>query len=466
MNHHPSRKSRFGVFLAIFAAVAQAASQAEEQPAASFESQAQPALPVSGAPKVLPRRHEFLDIGKAAQEDLFHHYWNQKNNQLLIMYHGVPTADYPRQTTLWDVCMLALPTYDMLEATHDDLYQQRLAGLWEFVKSNFTFDQLTGNFGKAPNLALDDTGWAAMLYMTCYKATGDKYALKVVKAQIKAAFDYYKDQDTANGLWYSKVPPSQGGDASTRFKSIYTVGIVGASLDYTIATGDAELLPDTLKIYTWMETHLRRDKDITFPGGLATGGDLVISVKDHLYWVDFGEGCIGTKDPTVVTGPMGGSRPQSIREAGSVSALFGNMGMAVIQARLYKLTGDAKYLKLALETVRALNDSPLYNHQGVYVNDRDAGTNATFAGAWVREVLLLPGTTTHDDERIFGTARSIAEKCRTKDGYWNPEWAGGEVWRSNWLTATPQHKWTVNMSMITGNTVCMMTAAALLESLK
>lgn len=409
---------------------------------------------------------EFLELGKAAQQDLFNNYWDQKRNRVLVMYHGVPAANRARQTTLWDVCMLALPTYTMWEATHDDIYKTRLAGLWEFVKENFTFEQMTTNYGSAPNLALDDAGWVAMTIMTCYKATGDPYALKVAKAQMAGTFNYYKDGDAANGLWYSKKPPSHGGDASTRIKSVYGVGIISASLEYTIATGDAELIPDTMKVYDWMESHLRRDKDVTYHGGLSNGGDLVLSVKDNLYWNDFGEGYIGAKDSTVTTGPMGGRRPSDIHEAGSVSSLFGNMGMAVIQARLYKLTREPRYLKLAIETVRALNDSPHYSNNGVYVNDRDAGTDSTFAGAWVKEVLTLPGATKQDRERMFVTARSIADKCRTRDGFWNPEWSGGDAWRSKWLTATPQHKRTVNMSMITGNTVCMTTAAALLESLK
>jgi hypothetical protein len=380
------------------------------------------------------------------------------------MWHGIPAADRPKQTTLWDVVMLAEPTYRMWRATKDEAYRQRLVGIWAFVKDNFTFEQLTSGFGHAPNLALDDTGWAAMLFMICYDATGDKYALDVVKAQIKGAYEYYKDGELANGLWYPKTPPTHGGDASTRFKALYTVGILSAALEYCQKTGDSELLPDTLAIYQWMETHLRRDRNVTYRGGLRSGGDLIVTVTDNLYWANFGEG-LGDPKSLVATGPPAANRPDSVQEAGSVSALYGNMGMGVVQARLYQLTGDRKYLKLALETVRALNDSPLYSNQGVYLNDRDAGDDAIFAGAWVEEVLTLPGATKQDAERIFTTARSIQAKCRTKDGYWNPEWAGGDAWRSKWLTASAQHKRSVQMAMITGNTVCMITAAALLESM-
>jgi hypothetical protein len=111
----------------------------------------------------------------------------------------------------------------------------------------------------------------------------------------------------------------------------------------------------------------------------------------------------------------------------------------------------------AVETLRAFNDNPLYNHNGVYVNDRDAWANAMFIGPWVRRVLSLPGVTDFDRQRIFDTATSIARYCRTEEGYWKAGWSGGTTW-------DPHISYTQIMTSAT--TVNMLTAAALLESME
>jgi len=99
-------------------------------------------------------------------------------------------------------------------------------------------------------------------------------------------------------------------------------------LDAYRATGD-EVAPNRAKAIVdnayarWMEGHLLR--------------------SDNLYWCGYD-----------ASGPVGANRPNDIHEAGSVSFLGGNMGMGVIHAMLFQLTGDDKYRQRAVRTTAAL----------------------------------------------------------------------------------------------------------------
>jgi hypothetical protein len=65
--------------------------------------------------------------------------------------------------------------------------------------------------------------------------------------------------------------------------------------------------------------------------------------------------------------------------------------MGVIHAKLYALTGEDEYRRCAVRTADALAAEQL-DANGVYLNDRDAWTEGTFAGEWARSVLTLAGT--------------------------------------------------------------------------
>ena len=395
-----------------------------------------------------------IELAKEAQQDMYKNFWDEENNRMHKENQGYVANENIRQQMIWAHATMAFEMYSLYQATGDEDIKNRLAAQWEFTKEDFTYERLTSNFSNAPNIAVDDTGWDAMAYMLYYHVTGDEYALNAAKDVITNGYEYYKDGDTTNALWYPQNPPSQGGGAEKRFKSMAMTGILNAALDYTITTGDKSLLPDTLNIYKWIEENMLRNGKKTYPNGQVDGSPLVVDVDDNLYWMDFN---VDREGQSEVNGPAGGLRPNAIGEAGSVSALFANMGMGVAHARLYKITGEKKYLDRAIETVRALNDSEYYNNKGVYVNDRDAWANAAFAGPWVSEVLTLEGVTEADKQRMYDTALSIALNCRTEDGYWKAEWSGGNAW-SNGETVPEQ-------IMTSGTTVGMLTAAAWLEKI-
>jgi hypothetical protein len=303
---------------------------------------------------------------------------------------------------------------------------------------------------------VDDAGWDAMAYMTFYRFTRDKKALDYAGKLVRNSFDYWKDGDTANGLWYDHQPPNHGGGSESRKKAVYAASLLVAALDYMNYRGDPQMMRDVLSIYAWIEENLCRRGQLEYiatPGGEAQA----LPVDDRLYFVEYNQERV---PGTPYTGPDGADRPFDIREGGSVTALFGSMAMGVLHARLYKLTGDEAYKSRALETVAALHapGSP-YNNNGVYLNDRDAWTNAAFFRQWVEEVLTLDGITQADRDMVTDTALSIYENARVEGGYLGPWWSGpeGTGWRAD-------HTWPQQMmTSATGAHVIM--AAALLWGL-
>ena len=184
-------------------------------------------------------------------------------------------------------------------------------------------------------------------------STGDPTALTCAEGLVTNAFNRWLDNQLGGGMWYS--------DAE-QVKSLYQVAIVLSALKIYELTGDQTCYTNAMRCYTWMETYLLR------------------SNIDNLYWCDYN-----------ASGPVGQNRPEDIQEAGSVVFLGGNMGMALLHARLYQLTGDTNYLNRAIRTVNAIYNSPLVTSTGIYLDDRDAWTEGTFAGDFAREVLSLPG---------------------------------------------------------------------------
>ena len=396
----------------------------------------------------------FLGLAQTAKRDLLRNFWrgDAVSGAMMREDHGLETQG--RQEMIWAHATMLFALDTFWRATGDEDAKRRIAAQWAFTKANFTEEALARP-GENPNRAMDDAGWDAMAYALWFRHTGDPDAMRAAKNLIANSYRYWCDDSVTNGLWYSRVPPSQGGGAETRFKSLYAVGLVFAALDYTLCTGDDSLMSDTLAVYEWIERHLRRDRRAVYADGLSGGGAYTVDVEDKLYWMEYNEERGNRRERN---GPDGGTRPGHIREASSVSALFGNMAMSVIQARLYKMRGDEAYRVRALETVRALVESPYYDCDGAFLNDRDAWVNGLFAGWWVSDVLTLPGMPQKARDMIYTTARSISAKARTPDGFYGAAWGSGTAWGSAGPTRPEQ-------IMTSASTVNVIMAAALLEKL-
>ncbi|MCL2884605.1 MAG: hypothetical protein FWF49_03885, partial [Oscillospiraceae bacterium] len=224
--------------------------------------------------------------------------------------------------------------------------------------------------------------------------------------------------------------------------SAYAAASILVALQYSVATKgtqyfDQTLYDDAVKYYNWIETNLRR--------------------TDHLYFVDF----YGVNDDSGT--PYGVVNPnQAIVEAGSPVALFLSMLMAEVQFELFKYTGDTQYQTLAVESANAIPATPLGN-SGVLLNDRDAWTNAVFARYFVEDILPLPGIDQANWALMKNTALSIVQNCRTPDGYWGPDWGGGDKWITQTANSPAGFKTVPQQIMTTANTINLVVAAAIAE---
>ena len=161
----------------------------------------------------------------------------------------------------------------------------------------------------------------------------------------------------------------------------------------------------TLALYEWVEKNLRRD-------GKRTWNDQVFNYCDNLYFTDF----IDDK----VSGdyyPRQYNETEHIIPRRSWTSLFGNMAMAVINERLFKLTGDRKYRDKALATANALVKTEI-NRDGCFLNDRDAWTNTAFLGVFVREILPLEEADPELGRMLLRTADAILKNTYYEGGFY------------------------------------------------
>ena len=337
---------------------------------------------------VTNQNQHYLTLATAAINDLLGHWWigNAQAGQIANTWNGYTTNLPDPRGGLWERGMFYFVLDDLWHTTGDPTLQQMLASDWRRTESLYTTNQLEScGQDSGVNWAVDDAGWSSIMYLDAYESTGDPTALTCAEGLVTNAFNRWLDNQLGGGMWYS--------DAE-QVKSLYQVAIVLSALKIYELTGDQTCYTNAMQCYTWMETYLLR------------------SNIDNLYWCDYN-----------ASGPVGQNRPEDIQEAGSVVFLGGNMGMALLHARLYQLTGDTNYLNRAIRTVNAIYNSPLVTSTGIYLDDRDAWTEGTFAGDFAREVLSLPGIGPTNSTVLWATADSTYTNAQT-NGYFGGSWAG------------------------------------------
>jgi hypothetical protein len=346
-----------------------------------------------------PQGGELAGYGSRAVSDLLNHFWKggTVDGQIVPTWNGYGTNLPDARGALWERATLYHTLYDAWRFTGSESIRARLEADWKRTRTAYTAAQLEAcGADSGTNWASDDAGWSALMYVMAYRASGDPAALARAKGLLSHVYSRWLDDVHGGGLWYSD---------ERKEKSLYQVAIVLASLWVSEAAGDRELFDRALQCYTWMEGHLLRE--------------------DGLYWEGYG-----------ASGPVGKDHPASIGEGGSVVFLGGNLGMGALHGVLYRTTGEAMYRRRALRTAEAVR-LHLTSATGCYLNDRDAWTEGTFAGEWVREVLSLKGIPSEDVAVLTRTALSIARKARTDDGYYGASWdgpaegAGSVWWRKN-----------------------------------
>jgi len=359
-----------------------------------------------------PAKNEYAAMSASMLDAMYEKYWvgGVADGHLRHIHSGeVITGDL---IMIWETAMLMLAMENHYNATGDEATKNRIIAEWKYLQKQFSKKEMVSNCGKTPNLASDDTAWSALLYISVYRVTGDALALQYCKETVLNAYEYYKDGDIANGMWYCDTKQYDG----DQWKSLYCAGFILAALEYCEITKgtDAyseELYTKTMALYGWFEENMRRAGPKTFENGLQNGNTYTVDVNDGLYWCDYNWDR-DNRDERF--GPDGALRPYGIRFGDSVSFLYGNMAMAAVNARLYKESGEESYLEKALQTVGSLNEYYV-SDSGTYINDRDPFTNGAGLYYYVKFVLTLEEVDSRAVKLLSNTANVIFTKC-VKDG--------------------------------------------------
>ena len=358
----------------------------------------------------------YLAIAKQAVADMLSNFWtgDTQTGKILPTWEGYPTK-YDWRGSIWETAMLVFEIYDMWKLTGDDYYFDLLTAEAKFFRENFTEDELEAA-GELFHWASDDCAWNAQMYLVYYAVTGDEWFVDRAIGLL----------DKTNERWYNEELGGLYYRDDVDFMSLYEVGIAMAWLRLWEITGQQRFYDLALRSYEGMHDRLIRD--------------------DGIYFIEAN-----------VEAPRGYDRPGDIHMAGSVSFLTGNMGMAALAAKFYRITGEQEYL----DRVYAVNEGMprYYDADGILLNDRDAWTNGVYAAYYAAEVLSLPDTEAMQ-QLLKNTAVSIVNNARTVDGYYGGRWGGPAdgaegVWGAN---SAPQQ------SMTTGTSVLMVVAAAILEA--
>ncbi len=396
----------------------------------------------------------YKEKAKKALDDLYARFWTEDSGGHILPTHCGVVVEKPLM--IWEVTMLLIAMENYYEATGDEDTKRRILGTWKYLKSVFTYEQLTANFGGEPNLALDDTGWDIMAYLMFYRLTGDPELAEMIKTTLLGAYGHYSDGPLENGLWYNDWK-----QYNDHWKSSYIVSLLISAWEFcklTEGTPDysQELYDKTMVLYEWTETYFRRDRSYTVAGGCADGSDLYVDVQDYLYWVDWNQ---DRENRAERNGPSGGTTPNRIGELGSVCGIFIAMGMAALNIKLHRATGNPRYLEKALETSQAVAD--IYNINGAYMNDRDPHTNATMLRYYVHEILATDYGTDAQRDMLFRTADNIYESGIACHGIYYPWW--GKVCTPENVSHKDLDYFRSNL-MISATSITMICGAALLES--
>lgn len=372
-------------------------------------------------PAVTDTNRHYLAIATSAANDVLSNWWIGTGSigHIANTQNGYATNVTIAGGVLIDRSMCYITLNSLWRTTSNSILQQILASDWRYTTSVFTTNQIEACGTGANNFAVDDAGWSSIMYLDAYDVTGDPIALLCAEGIVNNAFNRWLDTQLGGGMWYND---------SKQIKSLYQVAIVLSALRIYQLTGDQTFYDRATQCYNWMETYLLR--------------------SDNLYWCDYNS-----------SGPVGKGRFNQIAETNSVVFFGGALGMGLLHARLYQMTGDTNYLNRAVRTANAIYNSKMFTTNGIYLDDRDAWTDGAFAGDWAREVLPLVGMEAKHWTALWKTADSIFINDRT-NGFYGGSWAGPAEGTNS--------AWWVNGSLpeqitTTSSSADMIMAAAALE---
>lgn len=333
----------------------------------------------------------------------------------------------------------------------------------------------------------DDACLVARTLRILHELTGEDVWFRCLAEMLAATTLRFKDPNTTNTLiTFGASPggiPLTGhkygilyGESGTAAETLY--GKISTTFELTLAIQYLYLFEKAsygaylaAAVHTWEE---KRQYMRTPPMVTAN------SIVEGLYFCEFILDPAGRGAEGAFATPRNSYFGKPIRNVDStyMGAAF---AMGLLSARLYRLTGEARYLAECKSVAAAIVHPNGYlrtypDGTKVIGNTRECWNSAPDVTDFVREVLPLPGVDPDRSiRRIFrNTALKIGQTCRIENvtykgfprtGYYTGDWQGPETNFLNGKTSW-QAEWDADNSMIggwiqmmtTGNSLSMLTA--------
>lgn len=360
--------------------------------------------------------------------DLQHHFWdpNYKIPRIRPTRGGnsaatpldVGTIDnnapYPR---FWQMAQYANIQYWNWKITHSAAMKAQIKSQWRYIRSVFSDKAITSPGSLGIISVSDDAAWELNYLIQVHEVTGDAHALALAQELLPSILNCFADPNTPRvhygslmGSPYGILYATAKGDPGLQGRSSsYEIMIADSALEMYQQTRNSDYLDYAIGTYNWTQKYLKDPS------------------RGYYYcMLDLRPTINGSKNPHYLT-PVGETHSPPVR-GHSASYSGGTMAMAVAAARLYKITGDQKYLAEAQAITSDYVRRDVFLRPGnLLVNERDAWTDGHWGPYFADEVLPLPGVDSTGlwKTAIRSTALSIIAQ-RTPDGFYGADWSGPE----------------------------------------
>jgi hypothetical protein len=355
--------------------------------------------------------------------DFSYHYWDRRNSIPRIRptegYGYVNNSLKQYMYTYWEMAEAANILYWEYKMDRAPDAQAMFQSQWKEVRFIYTADELSSAdplVNRHTISASDDAAVAVQYLMQVNEVAGDPLALFIAEKLLSSIQAFFRDPNNSGcGILYAT--PSED-PVHQKQSSIIEALTARSALEIYQKTGEELYRTYAEDVWNWIHACAAHPYGVFY-----VGADLDPSHSCYKHGVQCNE-------PGVIT------------RGASVSYIGGTMAVASLSARLYLLTGAAKYLDDVNSILSAMLQNRTFLRPGsnvrlsgdVLLNDRDGWSDGIFAQNFAYDVLPLAAADPSGEfKKVFlNTAQSIINQ-RTPDGYYGADWSGPE-WEYN-------HRW-------------------------
>lgn len=376
------------------------------------------------------------------------------------------------------------------------LSREKLIDQWQYVQSVTAFAPrvLAGDGAGRTIFTFDDAVWQGTYLMHAHIATGDPRALAYLALLIPATTRRFADPDTRHnppiryadgfvaptyGCLYTEID-NPSFKTYGKVSSMFEAGLALLAVYVHERSGTPGALAYARHSYDWMRDRLRTpDPSDPPPRGAQAPATPGARKAADIYECQLNLNAAGGtgQDPGApFLAPDQGFFGKPVRNLDS-TYLGGALMMAVLGARLFRLTGDDRYRRDAVATAAAIVRPNAYGRtvagRTLIANTRDPHSEGHWLLPFAAETLALPGAPAATRQAIIDTADHMLAHCLTPDGYVTADWAGPErdpfgaggrgtdLWAQDYA-ANPGSLGGPRQIMTSSESLCMIQAGAYL----